>query len=154
MAEERLHNSSSRPAFPLGEVIAERQFTLLERSGERREITVRIGKPMPAHFEFAGNGEELAPEFRCPLVITGFEMDGRVYAPWGEDALVALQYAISFAGQMIDAAVARLNLRNPRTEGWERASPGEKHFNYPAAMDWVWRYDSRPMWPEEKEADS
>lgn len=146
MAQDKdLQGFSKRRPFPLVEIIAERRFTLLETSGKRREITVRIGKPVPAHPEFAGSGEEVAPEFRCPLVITGIEMDGMVYGPLGGDALEAMQYTISLAGQIIDSAVARLNLRNPQTERWERANPGGKHFVYPAAMDWVWRYDLTPL---------
>jgi hypothetical protein len=33
------------PAFPLGEIVATRRFTLYEKSGGTRQVIVEIGKP-------------------------------------------------------------------------------------------------------------
>jgi len=141
MAEE----VKEKPSFPLGEIIAKRRFTLYEKSGGARQVIVEIGKPVPAslqgaHLADAGEGDH----FRCPLSITGLGLDSRVFPPAGEDSLMALQYAIGLAGQVIDEAVQRLNLINPLHEVRERHHPGSKHFDAAGYPDWLYRYDSRP----------
>jgi hypothetical protein len=141
MAEE----VKEKPSFPLGEIIAKRRFTLYEKSGGARQVIVEIGKPVPAslqgaHLADAGEGDH----FRCPLSITGLGLDSRVFPPAGEDSLMALQYAIGLAGQVIDEAVQRLNLINPLHEVRERHHPGRKHFDAAGYPDWLDRYDSRP----------
>ncbi len=134
-----------KPAFPLGEIVAKRRFTLYEKSGGARQVIVEIGKPVPvslqgAHLAEAGEGDH----FRCPLSITGLGLDSRVFPPAGEDSLMALQHAIALAGQVIDEAVRRLNLINPLHEVRERHHPGSKHFDATGYPDWLYRYDSRP----------
>ena len=134
-----------KPAFPLGEIVANRRFTLYEKSGHARQVIVKIGKPVPvslqgAHVADAGEGDH----FRCPVSITGLDLDSRVFPPSGEDSLMALQHAIGLAGQVIDEAVQRLNLINPLHEVRERHHPGRKHFDANGYLDWLDRYDSRP----------
>jgi len=134
-----------KQAFPLGEIVAKRRFTLYERSGAARQVIVEIGKPVPVSLQGAlladaGEGDH----FRCPLSITGLGLDSRVFPPSGEDSLMALQHAIGLAGQVIDGAVRRLNLINPLHEVWERHHPGKKHFDASGYPDWLYRYDSRP----------
>ena len=134
-----------KPAFPLGEIVARRRFTLYEKSGGARQVIVEIGKPVPvslqgAHLADPGEGDH----FRCPLSITGLGLDSRVFPPAGEDSLMALQHAIALAGQVIDEAVRRLNLINPLHEVRERHHPGSKHFDATGYPDWLYRYDSRP----------
>ena len=134
-----------KPAFPLGEVVAKRRFTLYEKSGGARQVIVEIGKPVPVSLQ----GDQLADagegdHFRCPLSITGLGLDSRVLPPSGEDSLMALQHAIGLAGQVIDEAVRRLNLINPLHEVRERHHRGSKHFDSTGYPDWLYRYDSRP----------
>jgi hypothetical protein len=134
-----------KQAFPLGEIVAKRRFTLYEKSGAARQVIVEIGKPVPVSLQGAlladaGEGDH----FRCPLRITGLGLDSRVFPPSGEDSLMALQHAIGLAGQVIDEAVRRLNLINPLHEVWERNHPGKKHFDATGYPDWLYRYDSRP----------
>jgi hypothetical protein len=134
-----------KPAFPSGEIIATRRFTLYEKSGVARQVMVEIGKPVPVSLQGAplaeaGEGDH----FRCPLSITGLDLDSRVFPPSGEDSLMALQHAIGLAGQVIDEAVRRLNLMNPLHEVRERQHPGRKHFDATGHPDWLDRYDSRP----------
>ena len=114
-----------KPAFPLGEIVARRRFTLYEKSGGARQVIVEIGKPVPVSLQgarLADAGED--DHFRCPLCITGLGLDSRVFPPSGEDSLMALQHAIGLAGQVIDEAVRRLNLINPLHEVRERNHPG------------------------------
>ena len=134
-----------KPAFPLGEIVAKRRFTLYEKSGRARQVIVEIGKPIPvslqgARLPEAGEGDH----FRCPLSITGLGLDSRVFPPSGVDSLMALQHAIGLAGRVIDEAVRRLNLINPLHEVRERHRPGSKHFDATGYPDWLYRYDSRP----------
>ena len=75
-----------KPAFPLGEIVATRRFTIYEKSGGARQVIVEIGKPVRAslqgaHLADAGEGDF----FRCPLSITRLGLDSRVFAPAGED---------------------------------------------------------------------
>jgi hypothetical protein len=134
-----------KAAFPLGEIVAKRRFTLYEKSGAPRQVIVEIGKPVPVSLQgelLADAGED--DHFRCPLSITGLGLDSRVFPPSGEDSLMALQHAIVLGGQVIDEAVRRLNLINPLHEAWERHRPGKKHFDAAGYPDWLYRYDSRP----------
>ena len=101
-----------KSAFPLGEIVAKRRFTLYDQSGAALQVIVQIGKPVPV----SSHGDH----FRCPLSITGLGLDSRVFPPSGEDSLMALQHAIGLAGQVIDEAVRRLNLINPLHEVRER----------------------------------
>jgi hypothetical protein len=125
-----------KSAFPLGEIVAKRRFTLYDQSGAALQVIVQIGKPVPV----SSHGDH----FRCPLSITGLGLDSRVFPPSGEDSLMALQHAIGLAGPVIDEAVRRLNLINPLHEVRERHHPGKIHFDATGYPDWLYRYDSRP----------
>lgn len=111
----------TRTGIPLGTVIAERRFALYEQDGQKRQVIVRLGKPVPATM----------PEkaFRCPLQIEGLELDERIFAPFGEDPFVALQYAINLAGDLLDKRAKELALENRH-----RTSPSDPN-------SWIWRYD-------------
>ena len=106
----------------LGLVIAERALTLIRRDGTALPISVRLGKP------FVGNSFKAAEasEYRCAVQIVGIG-DERVFAPWGEDPFVALQYAIDLIGQMLDDLVRRENLEIRFRSGEDRTG-------------WIWRY--------------
>jgi hypothetical protein len=133
-------------AVPLGDVIAERRFTLWDIAGNKRQVHVRIGKPIRA--DESGRPvpkSENSDPYRCPLEITGLDCDGRIFAPIGEDAFVALQYAIYLAGGLIDGAVERLGLVNPLAMARERSKPGGPHFDESVGQSsWIWKYDHRP----------
>ena len=138
----------AKSAFPLGEIVAKRRFTLYDQSGAALQVIVQIGKPVPV----SSHGDH----FRCPLSITGLGLDSRVFPPSGEDSLMALQHAIGLAGQVIDEAVRRLNLINPLHEVRERHHPGKIHFDATGYPDWLYRYDSRPdtdygLWKDRQE---
>jgi hypothetical protein len=117
-------------SFPLGTVIAERRIKLYAQSGEERWITVRLGLPVQARLdgELPGPQDLLEGTFRCPFQILGLDLDERVYAPFGEDPFVALQYAIDMIGDLLSRECERLGLVN-------------KHASSPSTRDhWIWRY--------------
>src|SRR5579875_2693312 len=88
-------------------IIAERIFLLFRADGSEVQVTAKLGKPYR---------EESLGDYCCPLQVLGLGND-RVYAPWGEDPFVALQYAIDYIGQLIDAAVDSQQLRNRMKRG-------------------------------------
>lgn len=108
---------------PLGDVIAERRFTLKDSAGQPREITVLLGRPVSCTLHGI-------PLYRCPLQVMGIGRDEAIAAPAGEDAFMALQWAMNLAGDFIDGAVQREGLLNHHgTELNEKS--------------WIWRYASR-----------
>jgi hypothetical protein len=120
------------PAIPLGTVIAERSFTLQDSEGKKRQITVRLGCPVATASDGSLRRSGLPPgDFRCPFQIIGLDRDEKIDAPFGEDPFVALQYAINFAGDRLDAGVERLKLRNLYRGGHGPSIPDS----------WIWRYD-------------
>ena len=135
-AEPDKPSSMHVSAIPLGTVIAERSFTLLDGEEQAREITVRLGAPV-ATTNKGDLGELAAPgtehqHFRCPLQITGLDYGEKVFAPFGEDPFVALQYAIDLIGGLIENGMNRLKLRNPYPP-------------IPSQPDaWIWRFDRLP----------
>lgn len=119
--------------IPLGAVIAERSFTLFDEQNQARKVTVRLGVPVGVTDD--GTFGTLAPAdteprtFRCPFQICGLDYGEKVFAPFGEDPFVALQYAIDLIGGLIENAMKRLELQNPCP-------------TIPSQRDsWIWRYD-------------
>jgi hypothetical protein len=108
--------------IPLGDVIAERRFTLKDAGGVPKQITVLLGRPVscPLHG---------IPLYRCPLQVIGIGRDEAIAAPAGKDAFMALQWAMNLAGDFIDGAVQREGLVNHH-----RSAPDEK--------SWILRYAS------------
>jgi hypothetical protein len=130
--------------IPLGDVIAERRFTLHEAAGESRLISVRLGRPIATDQKGAPQEDGEKYLFRCPLQITGLDCDDKVFAPFGEDPFVALQYAIHLAGDVLDRACERLNLINRLAVIRERTQPDGPHFEDVRRASWIWSFDSRP----------
>ena len=83
------------PQIPLGAVVAERHFILWDSEGSKHEIVVKLGAPVQID---TGSG----PLFRCPAQILGLGVDQIVYAPAGEDAFIALCYALGPIGQVLE----------------------------------------------------
>lgn len=121
-------STSKSPMIALGDVIAERRFTLLESSGVGRLIWVRLGRPVMTDQSGVPQEGQHIHTFRCPFQITGLDCDDRVFAPFGEDPFVALQYAIHLVGDVIESGAKRLNLQNPRVMVRERANPRSATF--------------------------
>src|SRR6185312_14048701 len=113
--EKEIIKPSTAP-LSLEVVIAERIFSLFRADGTEVQITARLGKPYK---------EKSLGDYRCPLQVLGLGND-RIYAPWGEDPFVALQYAIDYIGQLLDAAAAREQLQ----DGRNRRSATENR--------WIW----------------
>ncbi len=93
----------------LGPVIAERRFNLHDQGGTERSITVRLGCPFRTTLDGNDSADSL-PLWRCPIQVLGLDRDNQVSAPAGEDAFVALQYAIDLIGEFINNGVERLQL--------------------------------------------
>jgi hypothetical protein len=97
---------------------------LFRRDGTSLPVTVRLGAPFVAEAPKA----RAQPEYRCAVQIVGIG-DERLVAPWGEDAFVALQYAIDLIGQKLDDLVRRENLEIRFRTGEDQTS-------------WIKRYPS------------
>ena len=113
------------PKIPLGVVVAERRCILWDSEGREREIVVKLGAPVRAEAVISGM-------FRCPAQILGIGVDQIVYAPAGEDAFVALCYALDLIGQVLEVQSKSLNLQN-RYKTSEIRSPA-----------WVWQCMDQP----------
>jgi uncharacterized protein DUF6968 len=109
----------SSQSVSLGEVIAERIFAVIRPDGAEIEITVKLGKPFK---------EDSPEDYRCPLQIVGVGNE-RIYAPWGEDPFVALQYALDYIGVLLDEVLAAEQIR---FEQDRRETVDEDR--------WIWRY--------------
>src|SRR5262252_655762 len=94
------------PKIPLGRVVAERHFVLWDSGSSEREIVVKLRAPIQA--ESYG----LPAVSRCPTQILGLGVDQIVYAPAGEDAFLALCYALDLIGQVLEGGSKSLNLQN------------------------------------------
>jgi hypothetical protein len=110
----------NRNAAPLSLKVplAQRVFSLFRPDGSEVQVTARLGQPYR---------DESLGDWRCALQVLGLGNE-RVYAPWGEDPFVALQYAIDYIGQLLDEAVARQQLHDSS----DRVSVTENR--------WIWRY--------------
>jgi len=125
-------NVKAQP-IALGTVICQRNFELYTPQGEPRPIVVRLGLPVATTTDgrLLGEGEESSGVFRCPVQITGLNIDERVDGIFGEDPFVALQYAIDFIGYRLDAGLKDLKLAN------KQPSPT----NPDSRQDsWIWSY--------------
>ena len=114
------------PKIPLGRVVAERHFVLWDSEGREREIVVKLGAPVQ------DESYGLPAMSRCPARILGLGVDQIVYDPAGEDAFIALCYALDLIGQVLEEESKRLNLQNRYKTG-ETRSPA-----------WVWQYREQP----------
>ena len=100
--------------FPLGTIIAERRITLYDQRGEERAITVRLGSPVGVRLLDGiplGPDDPEASTFRCPVQIAGLDHDENVYAPFGEDPFIALQYALDLIGDLLKTVAIVCGLR-------------------------------------------
>lgn len=98
----------------IGEVIAIREMTFVDKAGSRSKLTVSIGKPQP--FPDSDN-------YYCPFKISGAIVDRIKYAA-GLDAIQALQLVMT----MIGANLAFLAEKLEGELSWEGGSDGELGF--------------------------
>jgi hypothetical protein len=101
---------------------------------KKRWITVRPGSPVGVHLEDGSplrSGDLEEGTFRCSIQILGLDRDEGVYAPFGEDPFVALQFAIDLIGDLFQKGCDRLNLENKY-----RVAPSTREH-------WIWRYPSQ-----------
>jgi hypothetical protein len=119
--------------FPLGTVVAERRMVLFDPTGQERPVTIRLGAPVRVQFPgdakpASATEESGIPTYRCPLQIEGIDHDEKVFAPFGGDPFVALQYAIDFIGDLLQEGTERLGLLNRnRVDSHTR-------------NHWIWQY--------------
>jgi hypothetical protein len=73
----------------MNEVIAQRKMVFENKNGERKSITIRIGKPYPVSDS----------EWACPVALDGFYENLRDVH--GIDSLQSLSLAISLARQLL-----------------------------------------------------
>lgn len=119
--------------FQLGMIVAERRMVLFDPSGHERPITIRLGAPVRVQFPAdtktsVATDESGLSTYRCALQIEGLDHDEKVYAPFGGDAFVALQYAIDFIGDLLQDGSKRLGLVN-------RNRVDSHTLNH-----WIWQY--------------
>jgi hypothetical protein len=117
----------------MGPIIAERRFTLFDAKRKKKQIVVRVGKPVLV----GGKAPLMKGAYRCTLQIVGIGLDKRIYPVLGEDPFVSLQYAINFAGQLLDDRSKELNLENRH-----RFSPADPNSTW--ICSWIWRYGHCP----------
>jgi hypothetical protein len=98
-------SSVTLPQIPLGAVVAERHFILWDSEGTKHEIVVKLGAPVLTD-------TVIGLLFQCPAQILGLGVDQTVYARAGEDAFVALCYALDIIGQELESKSKSLNLQN------------------------------------------
>ena len=110
--------------IPVGTVVAERHFLLWDSEGKKREITVKLGSPVPIDPAYS-----LPPStFRCPAQILGLGVDERVYSSPGEDGFSALCNTLDLIGQVLESRLKSLDLQNRHTRHDTRTP------------SWVWQY--------------
>ena len=98
----------------VGEIIASRMLYLVDENGNKRPVSVFVGKPQPS------NGD---PGYECPFQIIGIGSQN-TYAGHGRDSIQALKAALILLG-------ARLHHLNDELGGrlvWEGGAPGELGF--------------------------
>jgi len=75
----------------MNEIIAERTMVFENKSGERKSITIRIGKPYPVSNS----------EWACPVALDGLYKN--LADQYGIDSLQSLNLAMSLAQQLLSS---------------------------------------------------
>ena len=99
----------------VGEIIASRMLYLIDENGNKRPVSVFVGRPEPSRDQ-AG--------YECPFQIIGIGTQ-KAHAGRGRDSIQALQDALLLLSQ-------NLNTLNDELGGrlvWEGGEPGELGFS-------------------------
>lgn len=101
----------------LGEIIATRLLHLVDEKGDKRPVSVLIGKPEP---------EQNSSGYRCPYQVIGIGTQKTHFAH-GSDSVQALQMALILAG----AGLSHLNNDVGGRLIWNGGATGELGFPQP-----------------------
>lgn len=99
----------------VGEIIASRMLYLIDENGNKRPVSVFVGKPQPSRSD---------PGYECPFQIIGIG-NQNTHVGRGRDSIQALKTALTLLG-------AKLNELNDELGGrlvWEGEAPGELGFS-------------------------
>lgn len=73
----------------VGEIIASRMLHLIDEHGNKRPVSVFVGKPQPSHSD---------PGYECPFQIIGIG-NQNTHVGHGRDSIQALQTALVLLGE-------------------------------------------------------
>ena len=98
----------------VGEIIASRMLYLIDERGNKRPVSVFVGKPQPSHSD-AG--------YECPFQIIGIGSQN-THVGHGRDSIQALKTALILLGATLRQLKEELGGRL----AWEGGAPGELGF--------------------------
>ena len=99
----------------VGEIIASRMLHVIDEDGNKRPVSVFVGRPEPSRDQTG---------YECPYQIIGIGSQ-KAYAGRGRDSIQALQDALTLLGQ-------HLNTLSDELGGqliWDGGAPGELGFS-------------------------
>ena len=98
----------------VGEIIASRMLYLVDESGNKRPVSVFLGKPQP---------NRTGPGYECPFQVIGIG-NQNTHVGHGRDSVQALRTALILLG----ATLRQLNAELGGRLAWEDGLPGELGF--------------------------
>jgi hypothetical protein len=98
----------------VGEIIASRMLHLIDENGNKRPVSVFVGKPQPSRE---------GPGYECPFQIIGIGSQN-THVGHGRDSIQALKTALV----LLDANLHQLNDELRGRLAWEGGAPGEREF--------------------------
>ena len=98
----------------VGEIIASRMLYLIDEHGNKRPVSVFVGKPQPSRSD---------PGYECPFQIIGIGSQN-THLGHGRDSIQALKTALALLG----ANLHQLNEELGDGLVWEGGAPGELGF--------------------------
>ena len=99
----------------VGEIIASRMLYLIDEHGNKRPVSVFVGKPQPSQSD---------PGYECPFQIIGLG-NQNAHVGHGRDSIQALKTALILLG----ASLRQLNEEVGGRLVWEGGAPGELGFS-------------------------
>jgi len=98
----------------VGEIIASRMLYLIDENGNKRPVSVFVGKPQPSNSD---------PGYQCSFQIIGIGSQS-THVGHGRDSIQALKTALNLIG----AKLIHLNEEVGGRLVWEGGAPGELGF--------------------------
>ncbi len=98
----------------VGDIIASRMLHLIDENGQKRPVSVFVGKPQPSRD---------GPGYECPFQVIGLGSQ-TTRVTQGRDAIEALTAAL----KMLSANLHQLNDELGGSLFWEDSAPGEFGF--------------------------